>query len=409
MGENSKKIWIKAFALLTSASCLAGVAFWSVARAQNAPAGRTQGAPAAAARAQSTDDVPVPRFKVDPSWPKQLPNNWLMKGVPRITVDRQDRVWIVTRGEEITEAEAGADQNPPTSLCCKKPPSVMAFDAQGNVVYAWGSKESLPGGLFNRRIRALILDGDGNVWIGGNDPGDTLLQFTPDGKFLRDFGHRGPAVPANQLKANNQQTDYFVHSPANPTIDPEARELYLEDAAPNRRILVYNLDTGAFKRGWGGHGTPLSEIDNGPILPFDLNGPPIKNFTPPIQCVKISRDGLVYVCNRGGDSIQVFTKQGKFLKEFFMHRMTAKGGTRINDLAFSADPTQKYMYVSDPTNGMISILRRDNGVVVGSVGHYGHMAGELQLVDGIAVDSKGNLYTGEVTPGERIQKFVLQR
>jgi DNA-binding beta-propeller fold protein YncE len=365
-----------------------------------------------AGRAQSGgDDVPVPRYEIDPFWPKPLPNNWLMKDIPRVAVDQQDRVWIITRGEEITPAEAGLEQDPPTALCCRMPPTVMAFDQEGNLVYAWGKKDGyLPNGqqMYRRRVRALALDGDGNVWVGGNNPGDTLLQFTPDGKFLREFGRRGPVVPGNQQKPDNQQTEYLVRGPTNPTIDPETGELYIDDVQVNKRILVYDLATGAFKRGWGGHGIPLSDIDNDPIPPFDPAGPPRKHFTPTSHCAKISQDRLVYVCNRGGDSIQVFTTQGEFVKEFFLYRSTADGGQRIFDVVFSHDPQQKYMFVSDGTNGVIWILQRDDGAIVGSVGRKGRMAGELYVPNGIAVDSQGNLYVGEVGGAGRVQKFVLQ-
>ena len=367
-----------------------------------------------AGRAQTDgDDVPVPRYKVDPFWPKPLPNNWLLKDIPRVSVDKQDRVWIITRGEEITDAEAGLEKNPPTALCCRMPPTVMAFDEEGNVVHAWGKKDGyLSDGrqMYSRRVRALALDADGNVWVGGNDPGDTLLQFTPDGKFIREFGRRGPAVPANQQRPNNQQTEYLVRGPTNPSIDHQTGELYIDDAQLNRRVLVYDLVTGAFKRGWGGHGVPLSDIDNSwPIPEFDPAGPARKHFTPTSHCVKLSVDRLVYFCNRGGDSIQVFTTEGKFVKEFFLYRATGGGGERVFDVAFSHDAKQKYLFVSDGTNGVVWILRREDGVVVGSVGRKGRMAGELYVPNGIAVDSKGNLYVGEVGGAGRLQKFVLQQ
>ena len=358
-------------------------------------------------------DVPVPRYKVDPFWPKPLPNNWFMKDIPRVAVDKQDRVWIITRGEEITPAEAGLDQNPPTALCCRMPPTVMAFDQEGNVVHAWGKRDGfLPGGkkMYERRVRALALDKDGNVWVGGNDPGDTLLQFTPEGKFIREFGRRGPAVEAKTQKPDNQQTEFLSRGPSNPWIDTETGELYIDDAQFNKRVLVYDLATAAFKRGWGGHGIPLSAIDNTwPIPEFDPAGPPRQHFTPTSHCAKVSVDKLVYFCNRGGDSVQIFTTAGKFVKEFFLYRAKAGAGERVFDVAFSHDPKQKYLFVSDGTNGVVWILRRDDGVVVGSVARKGRMAGELYVPNGIAVDSKGNLYVGEVGGAGRVQKFVLQQ
>jgi hypothetical protein len=374
-------------------------------------------APAVVPRSQAQD---VPRFKVDPYWPKELPNNWILQGVPRIAIDKNDHVWIISRESDISTTaqldapENGAGQDPPTAMCCKAAPAVLEFDAEGKLLKAWGGANYVPGWP-QRREHALLVDKQGNVWVGGNDPGDTLVQFTPDGKFLRDFGHRAPAIPPNERKENpvfqkdnNQQTDYFTAGIAAPAIDDDARELYVGDYV-HRRVLVYDLDTGAFKRGWGGHGIALSEISNDPQPPFDPAGPPRKDFTLPVHCIHISADGLVYVCNRGGDSIQVFTKQGQFVKEFFLPRMTAKGGTRVFELAFSADPKQKYLFDADGTNNIVWILNRDDGKIVGSVGHFGRYAGQLHFIDGIAIDSKGNLYTGEVGTGKRVQKFVLQK
>lgn len=362
----------------------------------------------------------VPRYKVDPFWPKELPNNWIMQGVPRIAVDKNDHIWTISRDADINTtaqldtAENGAAQDPPTALCCKAAPAVLEFDTEGNLLKAWGRAGYVPGWP-QRREHALLVDKQGNVWVGGNDAGDTLVQFTPDGKFVRDFGHRAPAISGDERKDNpifqkdnNQQTDYFTAGIAAPAIDDDAHELYMGDYV-HRRVLVYDLDTSAFKRGWGGHGMPLSEISNDPLPPFDPTGPPRKDFTLPVHCIHIAGDGLVYVCNRGGDSIQVFTKQGKFVKEFFLHRMTAKGGTRVFELAFSADPQQKYLFVADGINNMVWILNREDGKVLGSVGHFGRYAGQFHFIDGLAVDSKGNMYTGEVGTGKRVQKFVLQK
>ena len=181
----------------------------------------------------------VPRFKVDPYWPKELPNNWILQGVPRIAIDKNDHVWIISRESDINTTaqldapENGAGQDPPTAMCCKAAPAVLEFDAEGNLLKAWGGANYVPGWP-QRREHALLVDKQGNVWVGGNDPGDTLVQFTPDGKFLRDSGHRAPAIPQDQRKENpvfqkdnNQQTDYFTAGIASPAIDDDARELYM--------------------------------------------------------------------------------------------------------------------------------------------------------------------------------------
>jgi len=203
-------------------------------------------------------------------------------------------------------------------------------------------------------------------------------------------------------------------------LDEDARELYIVDS---KRVLVYDMDNGAFKRGWGGHGIPLSEIDNDPTPPYDTLGPPPdqKQFAPALHCVHISVDGLVYVCERGSDRVQVFTKQGKFVSSFFVHPSTpARGaecggpgsqmfgmcGTTYN-LTFSHDPQQKYVLIADGTNDKIWLHDRKSGALVGSIGDNGRMAGQFHWIDAIAMDSRGNLYTGEVDTGKRVQKFVL--
>ena len=184
-------------------------------------------------------------------------------------------------------------------------------------------------------------------------------------------------------------------------------------------------DLGTGERGWGGHGIPLSEIDNDPTPDYDISGPPPdqKQFAPALHCVHFSRDGMVYVCERGSNRIQVFTKEGKFVTSYFVHPSTqARGpncggpfsakdgpcGTVFN-IAFSSDPGQKYLYVADGANDKIWIVDRKSGATVGSIGDNGRMAGYFHFIDGVAADSKGNVYSGEVETGKRIQKFVLKR
>jgi DNA-binding beta-propeller fold protein YncE len=224
------------------------------------------------------------------------------------------------------------------------------------------------------------------------------------------------------VKQDNQQTAIFPPGIAAFDFDEDAHEIYITDGFLNKRILVYDMNTGAFKRGWGGHGIPLTEIDNDPTPPYDISGPPPdqKQFAPALHCAHVSTDGLVYVCERGSDRIQVFTKQGKFVTSFFVHPSTQSRGPHcggiwstqdppcgtVYNLAFSRDPQQKYLLVADGTNNMVWILDRKSGTLAGSFGGNGRYAGQLHWIDAIAVDSKGNVYTGEVEDGKRIQKFI---
>ncbi len=344
-----------------------------------------------------TAPVPeTPKFKVDPFWPKELPNNWIMGQVGGMAVDRRDHIWVLQRPSLDTVDELGAAQTPPWSLCCFAAPPVLVFDAQGNVLQSWGG----PGEGFDwpKREHGIYVDKDDNVWISGADPSDRhLLKFKNDGRFLMQIGHPSTDPP------NSLRTD-ILGRPAGIEVDSEAHEVYVADGYMNKRVIVYDSDKGTFKRLWGAYGNPPNDADPGA---YDPAAPPDQQFRNPVHCVHVSRDGLVYVCDRVNDRIQVFTKQGKFVKEFFVRPQTLGIGS-VWQFAFSADENQKFLLVADGENNVIWTLRRDDGAVVGQTGHNGRNAGQFHWVHQIVSDSQGNLYTGEVDTGKRIQKFILQ-
>lgn len=362
-------------------------------------------------------DKPV--YKVDPFWPKPLPNKWSMQQIVDIYVDKDDHIWIINRQTDARPDETGAGTNHHIE-CCKLGPEILEFDQEGNVINSWGGPNYHPG--WPGRLQTLGVDRNLNVWLSGTMPGDGIIKFDSNGKFLWDFGHRGPKIPAKQVKQNNQQTDIFPPGIGAFDFDEDAHEIYISDGFLNKRILVYDMDTGAFKRGWGGHGIPLSEIDNNPTPDYDVSGPPPdqKQFAPALHCAHPSKDGFVYVCERGSDRIQVFTKAGKFVTSYWIHPETQSRGPHcggiwsttdppcgtIYNMALSTDPEQRYIFVADGTNNTVWILNRKDGKLAGSFGGNGRYAGMLHWIDAIAVDSKGNVYTGEVEDGKRIQKFV---
>ena len=374
---------------------------------------------AAAAAGLPAQQRPV-LYKVDPFWPKlPLPNNWSMQQVVDLYVDADDHVWIINRPDDARPDEIGA----PRTACCVKGPEIIEFDPQGNVVSSW-SGSGHPG--WPQRLQTIAVDRQKNVWLSGTRPGDGIIKFSRDGKFLWDFGHRGPKPEPGKtpppLVENNQQTDVFVSGVAGFDFDEDARELYVADTEfINKRILVFDMDTGRFKRGWGGKGVPLSEIPNQRVPPYDTKGPPpdIKEFNV-LHCIHLSNDGLVYVCDRGNDRVQVFTKQGKFVMQYWIHTSTPARGAEcggpgsdkfgpcgtVFNLAFSPAPQQNFVFVADGANNKVWIVNRRSGMTVGSIGDNGRMAGMFHFIDAIAADSKGNIYTGEVETGKRIQKFV---
>jgi hypothetical protein len=375
-------------------------------------------------------DVPV--YKVDPFWPKPLPNHWIMQGVPVMVVDKDDHIWVMNRPRDANPDETGAATNPSRTDCCVAAPAVLEFDTEGNLLKGWGGPGYVPGWPAEGNPRpgagaehGIVVDREGNVWISGSSRGDSIMKFSSEGKLLWDFGHRGPRPKQGEtvqpLKQNNQETEVFPGGIFFFDLDEDAKEIYIVD---NKRVLVYDYD-GKFKRGWGGHGVPLSEIDNDPTPPYDwkAGGPPDqKQFAPALHCVHFSTDGLVYVCERGSDRIQVFTKEGKFITSFFVHPSTPSRGPECGgpgstmfgmcgttyNLTFSHDAEEKYVMVADGTNDKVWIQNRKTGEVAGSVGDNGRMAGYFHWIDAIAMDSQGNIYTGEVDTGKRVQKFILQ-
>jgi hypothetical protein len=348
----------------------------------------------------------VPTYKVDTSWPKQLPNKWIIGQVGGMAVDKDDHIWVYQRPRSNTVDELSAAQSPPIGECCVAAPSVLEFDKQGNLLSSWGGPGHVPNWPVSEH--GIYVDNTGNVWLSGNSaktndaPEDReILKFSKDGKLLLRIGRQvdGPD--------NNQDTTYFGRV-AGMDADENARELYVADGYGNKRIVVLDMNTGAFKRGWGAYGIPLSQIDNGAQPAYNPANPPAKQFLGPVHCVRLAKDGLVYVCDRMANRVQVFTKEGKFVKEFMVGSATLANGA-VWTISFSQDPQQKFLLVGDGRNNVIRILDRNNGAVVGSFGHNGRNAGQFHWVHQVVTDSEGNVYTGEVDTGKRIQKFILNK
>jgi DNA-binding beta-propeller fold protein YncE len=336
-----------------------------------------------------------PQFTVDPFWPKPLPDKWILGQVAGVAVDNQDNVWIIHRPATLLDDEKGAQKTPPETRCCLPAPAVLQFSPDGKLLKSWGGPGT--GYEWPKTEHGIHIDKAGNVWIAGNGNDDhQILKFTPDGKFLTQFGKAGSTGGSNSTTQ--------LGRPAHMVTDDAAKELYIADGYLNRRILVLDMNSGAYKRHWGAYGTNTPTDDKLPpykqVAITDLS----KSFANPVHCVRIARDGLVYMCDRANDRIQVFKKDGSFVKEFQLDTDTLQNGS-VWDLVLSQDPAQRYIFVADGANMAISTLDRQTGAKLSSFGRPGRMAGEFKWVHNMAIDSKGNLYTAEVGFGRRVQKF----
>ena len=334
----------------------------------------------------------VPQFLVDPFWPKPLPNNWILGQVAGIRVDRFDHIWVVQRPGSLTKRDRAAEQNPPQAKCCVAAPPVLVFDQSGNLIRHWGG----PGQGYNwpKSEHSIYIDDNDFIWLAGNDKNDgQLLKFTMDGKFVLQIGK-----PIEGADSNSTER---LGSPADIAVDIAAHEVYAADGYSNRRVVVFDSETGAYKRHWGAYGNKPSDEKT---PPYDPAKPVSQQFGNPVHCVRISKDGLVYVCDRINDRYQIFRKDGTFVSEHFFERNTRLNGS-VYEIAFSPDKEQKFIYMVDGSNGEVRIVDRATNEVLGRFGRVGRQAGEFTAVHNISVDLEGNIYTAEVADGERVQKF----
>jgi DNA-binding beta-propeller fold protein YncE len=355
---------------------------------------------------QSRNSVQAPYFEVDPLWPKPLPNHWVLGSTIGVSVDERDHVWIIHRGSAtLGNNEKGLELNPPTGECCAGAPPVLEFDPEGNLVGHWGGPGE--GYEWPASNHGITIDYKGNVWIGGNGDQDSqVLKFTKQGKFLLQVGKSAARKGPNNAQGNptyvggsNDQVSFG--RVAKIFVDPAANEAYLADGYLNKRVAIIDADTGKLKRYWGAYGNKPDDTNLGPYKP---EAPPAQQFRNPVHCADLSRDGLVYVCDRQNNRLQVFTKDGKFVKEAFYAKNSLSEGA-VWDVAFSKDPQQTYIFLADGRNMKIRVLRRDTLEELTSFGDGGRQPGQFYAVHSIAADSKGNLYTTETYEGKRVQKF----
>ena len=344
---------------------------------------------------ESAGRVQAPMFEVDPLWPTPLPNHWILGSTIGVTVDSQDHVWIIHRGNGNARTELGAAADPPTSECCIPAPNILEFDQEGNLVGFWGG----PGEGYDwpSSNHGITVDHMDNIWIGGNGSDDAhILKFARDGTFLTQIGRPGAST-------GSHDTVNFGRV-AKIAFDASANEAYIADGYGNKRVAVIDMDTGVFKRYWGAYG---NEPDDTDIGPYDPDAPLAQQFRNPVHCAEPSNDGLVYVCDRPNDRVQVFQKDGTFVRELIVAPATRGDGSTW-DIAFSKDPEQTFIYLADGKNMKVYIIERETMEILTSFGDGGRQPGQFFAVHSIATDSKGNIYTTETYEGKRVQKFVYK-
>lgn len=376
------------------------------------------------ATAAQSGAVQAPRFEVDPLWPKPLPNKWILGQTIGVSVDAQDHVWIIHRAGSLEPGEVHATTTPKTAQCCAPAPPILEFDPDGTLVGHWGG----PGQGYDwpDSNHGITVDHNGNVWIGGNGRGappagrgqpaaglnreqiesqtggttsfndNMVLKFTRGGKFLMQIGKPSSSKGSNDI-AN-------LRLPAKTFLDRETNELYVADGYGNHRVIVFDAETGKYKRHWGAYGHKPDDVDLGR---YDPKAPPAQQFRNPVHCADLSRDRLLYVCDRVNDRIQVFKTDGTFVKEAFFNRETLGSGSAW-DVAFSRDAQQTYLYLADGENSKVHVILRNTLELLTSFGEGGRQPGEFYGVHSLATDSKGNLYTTETYRGQRVQRFVYK-
>jgi hypothetical protein len=365
------------------------------------------------AAAAGPSAVKYPVFEPDTTWPK-LPNNWVLGNVAKVVVDQHDNLWMIHRPRTVAADKTAA-------------PPVLEFDASGKFLQAWGGAGT--GYDWPDAEHNVFVDFKDNVWISGSSPSgqsktkdsdDMIIKFTNKGKFLMQIGARSVSKGSTDPKSVNKPGDIFVF--------PKTNELYVADGYGNRRVIVFDAETGAFKRMWGAFGKPpvddagsggrgpsggplgTTEGGGGPRGPapaLDTEGDGSPTFSSPVHSVLVSNDNIVYVGDRSNRRIQLFTPEGKYLKQIFINRAGPSGGS-VCGLAFSPDKEQQFLYVADYGNSHIVVLDRKTLEVLYQFGKRSAMPGDFQGVHHIAVDSKGNLYAAEVAPGARAQRFAFK-
>ena len=347
----------------------------------------------------ASNDVMAPAFLVDPLWPKPLPNHWITGNTSGVDVDDRDHIFTVHRNTENMfggRTEIGLALG--VAECCTPAPPILEYDIEGNLINAWGGPVEGAPYQWPESNHGIEVAANGDVWIGGNGgPDSHVLVFTRDGEYIRTVGVPGEEFDSNSTTAFGRVAEI--------AIDEDAGEAYFADGYVNKRVAVVDVATGAFKRYWGAYGS--TDIDDDADDTYTPGQPGPDVFRGPVHCAEPSNDGLIYVCDRGADRVQIFRPDGTFVSEHIYNPATLAQGSTW-DIAFSPDENQEFIYLADGQNFKISIIDRASMEVLYTFGDGGRQPGLFYAPHSIATDSEGNIYTTETYEGKRVQKFLYQ-
>ena len=363
---------------------------------------------AVAADAAKAEEIPT--FKYDPDWPKTLPNGYITGNIGAMYIDKDDHIWVLQR-PSMTTSLGERDLLEGKGTCCTPAPPVMEFDLQGNLLNTWGpihitdkdKKDVLagkqvsapyPDGVWPVYEHGIYLDYKNNLWITDSQGGSHVLKMSRDGKLLLQIGKDMATSSSDKMN---------LGGPAGVYVDPKSNEVFIADGYKNRRVAVFDADTGKFKRMWGAYGKPPQDPQ---VTTPDPDMKKRNQQFELLHCIMHSNDDLLYVCDRANSRVQVFKKDGTFVREGFVEPKLLGLGTSFA-LAFSPDKEQKYLYYGDGSDKKIWILRRSDLKVLGSFGAGGRNGGQFNLIHTMATDSKGNIYVGETIDNNRVQRFLF--
>jgi DNA-binding beta-propeller fold protein YncE len=339
----------------------------------------------------------TPAFKVDPSWPLEMPDKWILGAVTGVFVDAKQHVWVTHLPETLTEEETSVTQKPPIGTCCVAAPPVIEFDAQGKVVQGWGQGPMDDTSGWPRNPHGIFVDHNDFVWI-GTYMHHRVMKFTREGKLLLTIGQYDKNAGSNDTT--------LLGGPAGIWVDPRTNEVYIADGYRNRRVIVFDGATGTYLRHWGAYGGKPDDAEK--FDPKTMVGGALPRQFSTVHGITGSKDGKIYVADRRGNRLQVFDHQGRFLAEKVVAPATLASGSAFVPV-LSPDAQEQWIYLADGTNHKVWILRRSDLEVVGDFGRGGRQVGQMLRPHGMSIDSQGNLYVGEASTGRRVQKFTLQR